>query len=243
MIKLPEGKIGEVRLLENIDHKGINPYGGPVVGWSPMVNGHGGILNARGGWALPRVVIRKEVEGKMQDIYDQPMIVEKPGSIVVCTMGDKVAVIANFRMTGPRPEGTDNNYIQMLEDGDWKGMLENLGEWRWELPAGLADIKDGTDIKSTVLGSAQAEALEEAGLQVVNAKIVGKVNMNPTFFPHDQYVVRAEVASIEEAQHEDLEMIGGMQFVDSSELRQIVSENTFVDAKSIAALAIAGIHF
>ena len=183
----------------------------------------------------------------MQDLYDQPLIVENPGSIVIATHEEKVGLIQNFRFVGDRilPDA-GNEYIKMLQKEKlWGKLIGSLGHWTWEAPRGLTPPKTDQDSDLTfnnfVLKTAKLEALEEAGLEIKNARLAGMVNINSTFFAHPQYVVRAEIESIGKNKNEDLEMIGALRLFTRQQLRELNDNGDFDDGMTLAGLALSGI--
>lgn len=228
---------GAVRLLAESD------LVTSVVGWKPGTQGVGSLVNPKG-WALLRVVVQKVVEGQLKDLYDQPLIVENPGSIVVCTAGDKVGLVQNYRFTGNRILEAGADYVKRLnEEGRWDELLETLGEWQWELPRGLSQVNKETNLYKFVLDTAKAEALEESGFTIANARIAGMVNANTTFFAHSQYVVAADIISKGENKPESLEILGRTQMFSAREIRRMTDTLLLQDGLTFASLALAGFHF
>lgn len=247
MPELRTDRAGALRLLEPKDVRTVTPrnniYGKPLIGWRSSVFGYGGIVNPQG-FAAMRVVIRKMVDGQLEDIYDQPVLVESPGAIVVCRMGQRVGLVQNWRLVGERIATTPGQYVRELEEqGRWDELFRTLGAWRWELPQGIAPPSDAKDFSAFVLKSAKLEAAEEGGFVVRNARIVGRVNASPTFFPHAQYVVEADIAHVESQRTEDLEMLGATWLAMPADIRRLVTEGVLDNSMSLAALAIAGVHF
>lgn len=102
---------------------------------------------------------------------------------------------------------------------------------------------DAKDFDAFVLKSARIEAVEDGGFVVRNVRTVGRVNANPTFFLHAQYVVKAEIEQVEGQHTEDLEIIGGTWLAMPTDIRRLVTDGTLDNAMPISALAIAGVHF
>ena len=246
---MADEKPGAVRLLTEADLHGDNMFGKSLVGWVPTSQGYGGLVNPRGFSAL-RVVLQKPNPaagaGAMGDLYDQPMLVENHGAAVVCRAGDRIGVVRNFRMVGPRLlVANPSDYVGTLDrDARWEELFATLGAWRYELPQGIAPKTDDAEsLETFVLKTAKIEAGEEGGFHVEDVRIIGRVNASPTFFPHAQYVVEARIVSVGSQQTEDLEIIGGVQLCTSAELRELVREGTLDNALSLAALALAGVSF
>lgn len=237
-------KDGGVELLEEKHFKEKNPWGQPVVGWLPTSQGVGGLYNPRG-YAMLRVVLNKLMDEGIFPLYDQPIIIENPGSVIIPQLGDRIGLVQNFRMVGERlfsDAGID--YIKRLEEEKrWEELLDSLGRWCWEVPRGLAlqEIAKGETLKSFIIRTAQLEAMEEAGFLIEDTTIVGRVNANHTFFPHSQYVVHAKVVSIGEAHPENLEIIGGKHFFTMQELREMNRESKFEDGMALAGLSLCGL--
>lgn len=233
-----EERPGIVRLLTAED------LATDLVGWKPSKMGVGSLIMPKG-WAMLRIVVRKPVNGEMQDFYDQPILVENAGAIVVCQSGDRVGFIRSYRFVAERIlPNAGKDYIRELEEQErWPELLAACGKWQWELPRGLAQLDEKTDLEKFVLASAKAEALEEAGYTVTDARICGRLNTNPTFFPHSQYVVHARIASIGAQQLEDAEIIGETRLFSAPEIRGMANRGELEDGISLAALALAGFHF
>ncbi|MBI2099395.1 hypothetical protein HYT45_03230 [Candidatus Uhrbacteria bacterium] len=228
---------GAVRLLTESD------LVTSVVGWKPGTQGAGSLVNSKG-WALLRVVVQKVIDGRLKDLYDQPLIVENAGSMVVCKAGDKVGLVQNYRFTAKRLLEAGADYVKRLnEEGRWDELLEKLGEWQWELPRGLSQVSTETNLEKFVLETAKAEALEESGFSVANARVVGMVNANTTFFAHSQYVVAADIVGRGESRPEALEILGKTRMFSARELRFLVDYHALQDGLTFASLALAGFHF
>lgn len=239
-----EMKDGGMELLRE-DHFGqVNPWGQPVVGWNPTSEGFGGIFNPRG-WAFLRVALWKMLEGAKVWLYDQPVIVENAGSVVIVQYGDKVGLVRNFRMVGDRllPDAGAEYVKRLNAEKLWSKLLNTLGRWCWEAPRGLVPpMGQEEGLEEFIKKTAKIEAAEEAGFAVKDVRILGRVNPNSTFFVHSQYVVHAELESIGEAEHENLEILGNVQFFSMSELRRLNDEGSFDDGMTLAALALCGLH-
>ncbi len=258
-----------------------------MVGWKPTSTGEGGLVNPMG-WAMIRGVLWKRDGGNVIPLYDQPLIVEKPGAIVIARMGDRIGVIRQRRMTMRRPSigkwplervevgdhamphivGNDvwqllspeyaaelgcsvdegvsapgSDYMELLDAGQlWGKLLEMAGEWKWEAPRGLIQGEPGDmDLESFVLKTAQVESAEEGGFKIVDARLVGTLNANPTFFPHPQWVVEARIESVGEARPENLEIIGGSQLMSKEQLKAANSRGEFDDALTLGGMALCGL--
>lgn len=240
---------GAVRLLTKDDFAKKDSKGASLVGWQPTCLGEGGLVNLRG-YALLRVVVQKMVEPipTPMDLYDQPMLVENVGSIVVPLLPDgRVGLIESYRMVGERLLAADPNYVARLDaEGKWAELLRTLGAWKWEVPRGIPPVKvPGTFAIEADLARAAAklEALEEAGWTLGDLEVVGRVNTNPTFFTHAQYVVRGTVVGQGEQQPEKLEMIGRVRFFSPERIRTMVQSGGLDDGMTKAALADAGFRY
>jgi len=240
-----ESKAGRAVLLKRKHFEINNPWGNSVVGWMPSSQGQGGLYNPRG-YGLVRVVVQKRFGKIMQCLYDQPMIIENAGAIIIAQLGKRIALTQNFRMVGERllPEA-GTKYIQRLQDERlWEKLTQSLGRWCWEAPRGLINIetrKNQTSASDFVLQSAKFEALEEAGIKVASARIVGRVNTNSTFFAHAQEVVHAKIVSLGKAIPEDYEILGKTRLFTMRELRRLNSWGAFDDGATLAALALCGL--
>ena len=239
-------RVGGAVLLQD-EHFGMqNPWSQPVVGWVENSQGVGGLHNPYG-FAMPRIVLQKLIDGAMRPLYDQPVIIENAGSIVIPQLGERVGLVRNFRMVGERLlSEAGANYIKELQAQNlWDKLIESLGAWRWECPRGLIppDVQqtNGESLIDFVVRTAKLEALEEAGFRIEEARIVGRVNTNPTFFPHPQYIVHARIVSIGNASPENLEIIGERKLFTMEELRALNDVGEFDDGLTLAALALCGL--
>ncbi len=201
------------------------------------------------GWALVWAVVQKMVDGKLKDLYDQPVIVESPGAMVVCTYGNKVGLVQNYRFCGSRLERFEKfKYVLgLIETGKWEKLFASMGSFQWEVPRGLVP-PDSTaadmDLEQFILKVARAEALAEAGFVLRDARVLtGVVNANTTFFLHGQYTVLAEVDAVQEQSPEDLEILGNVKFFTAREIRAMVDSGELQDGLTLAALAKAGWNF
>ena len=236
-------KSGDVVLLKNEHFEMRNPWDEPVVGWVENSEGVGGLHNPRG-YASVRVVLRKMIDGIMCNLYDQPIIVENAGSVVIAQLDDgRVGLVQNFRMVGERIlPNAGASYIKLLQKEKlWGKLLKSLGCWCWEAPKGLVPPEEkGEDLEAFILRAAKMEALEEAGFRLRDARIVGRVNTCPVFFPHAQYVVHAHISSKTNANPENLEIIGKRQFFTMEELKRLNDAGELDDALTLAALLLCG---
>lgn len=236
-------KTGGIRLLTENDDGKINAFGKPLIGWLPTSQGFDSLINPHG-FAKLRVIVQTKIEKRMEDLYDQPVIIENPGSIVICMANGKFGFVENFRMVGERlPTKNPNKYVKEINnDKRWKELLASLGTNKWELPRGIA-VTNETDLNKLALACAKIEASEEAGFEISDAKIIGKVNANSTFFPHSQYIVSAMIDTIGEQKPEKLETIGKIKLFSKKEIRKMVNNGELDDGMSLSTLAIAGINF
>lgn len=241
---MAKNKVGSVTLLKTKHFSQINPWGEPVIGWLPASQGVGGLVNPQG-FAMLRVVVQKLIDGIMEPMYDQPLIIEGHNVVVIATTNDgKIALVRNFRMTGKHLMTTTNYIHQLQKECRWEELLETLGQWNWEAPRGLIstdESKRNEELSEIIIKSAKVEALEEAGLTLTNTEIVGQVNVNTTFFAHPQYVVKAQIESVGKAQPENFEIVGKMKLFSTKELKKLNQEGSFVDGFALAALALCGI--
>lgn len=234
---------GKLTLLKTEHQDMTNPFGKPVVGWLKTSQGVGGFYNPKG-WALLRTVVHKAVDGVISALYDQPTIIENVGSVVICQLGDRVGMVQNYRMVGERlfPHA-GALYVQRLEkEQRWEELLSMLGRWSWEAPKGLAPGENQEELEAFIVRTAKLEAIEEAGFSLRDARIVGRVNANPTFFAHSQYIVHAQIESIGNSKPEDLEIIAGRKFFTMMELRELNNRGEFDDGLTLAGLALCGMH-
>ena len=238
-------KTGAVRLFYPADASS------PLHGWrglkdNPLL----GLVNPKG-WACLHVIVQKLIgEGNTvvpRDLYDQVLIVENPGAVVVCQEGNKVGLVRSFRFTAERLHSlahANKDYLLRIDGEDrWDELLQSLGRWQWELPRGLSPVSQEQDLQRFILDTARVEADEEAGFQIANARICGRVNPNSTFFTHAQYVVRGDIVRVGANSPEQLELIGKAQLFGKEELRRLAEGHEFDDGLSLAALALAGYAF
>lgn len=231
-----------LELLNEGHFKAKNPWGTPVVGWKPTSQGEGGLVNPRG-FACLRVVHLNE---SGQPLYDQPLLVESPGAIVVATLGERIALVKNWRPGAARLFDAGGDYVRRLdEEKRWSELTSTLGHWRWEVPRGMlpaeSQLRAGESVTDFALRTAKIEANEEAGLSIERAEIVGWLNTNSTFFAHPQAVVRAEITVLGENSPEELEMIGGKKLFLPSEIRELAQDDGVDDGLTMAALWRCGI--
>jgi len=237
-----EMKEGAARLFSIEDVGKENVFKKPLVGWQPISQGKG-IYNPRG-HAMIRIIVQKAIEGRLEDLYDQPLFIENPGSVVVARAGDAVGFIQNYRLVADRLPDISSDYVLTLnEQKRWDEILGTLGKWMWELPRGLMPPDNEKDIEKFVIATAKAESLQEAGFRLQDARICGEFNFNSTFFAHSQYVVSARIVGIEENKPEELEVIGNTKLFTLKEIRQMVDSRELIDGMTLTALAIAGVHF
>ncbi|MBU1131862.1 hypothetical protein KKC32_01230 [Patescibacteria group bacterium] len=238
-------KDGGIELLSEEHFSQTNPWGKPVVGWKPTSQGVDGLHNPSG-WALLRGVLWKLLNGEKTSLYDSPMIVENPGAIVIAEIDGRIGLSRNYRMIGERllPKAAAD-YIRELESQKlWQALFATLGKWSWEAPRGLfndPDAKKEEDLAAFILKTAKAEALEEAGFTLTEARIVGKINANTTFFAHSQWVVHGKIKSMGEAKPENLEIIGNSQLFTLEELKRLNRLGEFEDGLTLAAMALCGL--
>lgn len=240
-----EKKAGAVRMLEKEDYTRKNAFGYPVVGWRRTSQGFESIFNPRG-FSCLRVVQQKNTGGEMIDLYDQVFMIENPGSFLVITTSDsRIALTREFRMVGPRLiEGIDiADYLNSINSQEkWDELLSTLGQWLWQVPRGIA-VTEGKNLDEVFLQTAKIESQEEAGIRIINPRVIGEFNWNPTFCAHAQAVVKAHVEFQGEATPEDLENISGLKFVSPQEIREMTRNGEITDGPTLAALAIAGVNF
>jgi len=209
------------------------------------------------GYGLVHVVNQKAADGRWVDQYDQFALFENPGAIVVCTdAAGRVGLVPNFRLVGDRqPEilerlkvsgGTYDYaaYVRTLREKNlFQDALAGLGEHVWELPRGLAPAGEAEDIEAFVRKVAAIEAKEEAGFDVADVRLRGKVNANTTFFPHAQFVVSATIVGVGDSKPEELESIGKVKMFTPDRLRAMADEDELFDGLTLACLAKVGYRF
>ncbi len=236
---------GVARLQLAEDNDKLNRFDKPVIGWHHASQGEGSIVNQNIGMAVMMIVVQKMFDNGFEDLYNQPMMVQNVGTMVVCKSDDdRVMLIQSYRMNADRLAGVSANYVRTLnEQGRWEELLASLGSWKWELPAGLAPPGEADDLEAFILKTAAIEALEESGVRICNPQNMGRLNFDPAFFMHSQYVVQAEIAHIGDPRIEQLEIIGKRQLFSGSEIRALIDAGQMDDCRSIGALALAGFRF
>ncbi len=230
-----------VKLLGE-QHEGvINRWDKPVIGWQPNADGVGGLHNPMG-FALTRIV-HHHAEG--DPLYDQPLLIENAGAIVLPVIDDRIGLIQVWRVNGPRLLEAGSDYIRRLqEENRWAELVEGLGSWCWEAPRGLSpEGVAGEDLLAHIIRTAKLEAREEAGFEISNVSNPRMVNANTTFFAHAQYVVKATVNAIGDKSPEDLEQgtIGQTKFFTLEELAELNETGEFVCGLTLSAMALFGL--
>ena len=210
------------------------------------------------GFAAVHVVNQKADGVGWKDQYDQFVLFENPGAIVVCTdAAGRVGLVPNFRLVGDRPSSALERlknpetgkydyarYVKTLrEQGLFQEVLDTLGEHVWELPRGLAPAAEAADLAAFVRKVAAIEAKEEAGLELADVRLRGKVNANTTFYPHAQFVVSATVVGAGASRPEERESIGKLKMFTPEELRRMADKDELFDGLTLACLAKAGYRF
>jgi hypothetical protein len=245
------------------DYGADNAFGKPLNGWKtkgledPKAGRLHGFVNDMG-FALMHVVNQKAAGDGWQDLYDQFVLFENPGAIVVCTDGeDRVGLIQNYRLVGDRLQSVMERlknpdtgkydfsaYAKTLRDKQlFAHALDGLGENVWELPRGLAPAGETADIAAFIRKVAAIEAKEEGGFDIADARIRGKVNANTTFFPHPQYVAEGKIVARGANRPEELEMIGKVKMFTPEELRRMSDADELYDGLTLACLAKVGYDF
>lgn len=251
------------RLFTEADYAADNAFGKPLNGWKTkgledsQVGRLHGFVNDMG-FALMHVVNQKAAGDGWQDLYDQFVLFENPGAIVVCTDGDgRVGLIQNYRLVGDRLQAVMDRlknpetgkydfsaYAKTLRDKQlFARALDGLGEMVWELPRGLAPASEAADVASFIRNVAKIEAKEEGGFDIAGARIRGKVNANTTFFPHAQYVAEGTIVARGANRPEELEMIGKVKMFTPEELRRMSDADELYDGLTLASLAKVGYNF
>lgn len=232
-----------IKLLAEQNVGKTNRFGKPVVGWRSTSQGVGGLYNPLGFGLLRGVVWMRDDSGEQSPLYDQPVIVENAGAIVIAQSGDRIGLIQNYRMVGERilPDAA-SQYVQRLNDEyRWDELMDSLGKWMWEAPRGLLPGDSASDLETFILKTAKMEALDEGGLTLDDVRIVGRVNVNSTFFPHAQWVVSGRITATGQSNPEDTEMIGATKLFTRQELRELNNRGEFDDGLTLAAMALCGL--
>lgn len=230
---------GAVLLSEEHRHL-TNPWGNPVVGWQPTSQGEGWV-NTRG-WGINRIVLWKLVEGVKTLLYDQPVVVENLGVIIILRDREgRVGLVRNFRMTNAQRFDNGSTYVRRIQDEErWAEVVEGLGEWSWEAPQGLATVADGP-LEQVAYAVAKRESRQEAGVELGEIRVLGPVNTNPTFFIHPQQVVEAQVIGVGDAEPEHLEILGNLQFFTPTQVRELHQKGELTNSLTLSALWLAGV--
>lgn len=214
--------------------------GQPYDGWQPLGGDYMlGMANTRG-FASVHAVVMKAGAGGLKPIYDQPIIIENPGAVLICMSGDKIGLVRNFRFTAERlPIGFD--YIRMLAQTDsWDALFNSLGRWSWEAPRGIAPPTDGSNLVQYIRQLAKIEAKDEAGFEIGDVRIAGRLNPNSTFFAHAQYAVTCKIMQVGEQRPEALEVIGQVSLFDRKQVREMIDKGEVDDSLTLAAMMVCG---
>lgn len=242
-----DNKKGGIALLK----EGQGYLAARAPGWIPTKEGSWGLVNPAG-WGVVHGGLWKMEDGVQRWIYDQVVVVENAGAVVVILDNHgRVAMVQNFRMVGERLDArAGSNYVRSLNtEGRWQQLLETLGQDTWECPKGLARVEGEeellrNDFEAFIKKVASQEAREEAGITLSDIRVLpARLNWNPTFCVHAQYVVIARMQAVDKPQHEDFEIISGLQFCSPKQVRKMVDSGLVIDGMTLGALAIAGFHF
>ena len=156
-------------------------------------------------------------------------------------------MVQAWRNTCERVGEPTADYVGGLDESRrWEELMLAAGGWKWELVAGIPPQKVSEPFASweeLALLTARHEGLSEAGFSLDNPEVVGRVNWNPTFSLHDQFVVRADVVGVGAAAHEELEVIGDVHFFTPTQVRHLVIDGLFTNALHKGALADADFHY
>lgn len=194
-------------------------------------------------------------EMKRSPIYDQPMLIENPGAVIVATTSDdRLGMVLNRRNVCDRPELDPcdlANYVGRVDENKkWPDVLENAGAEQWEIPAGIGpnklspeEFRDILCERDLVKHIAKLESVEEVGFELANVRVVGQVNFNPTFFLHPQWIVCADIVAQGKQCPEDYESLGKVRLFNKREVRAMAGTKRFQDGKTLSALALAGLYF
>lgn len=247
------GKQSGAVLLDRDRHSG-------VLGWGPTMQGEGR-FNHRG-FGMLWITLWKLAGGARKWLYEQPMIFENPGGIIIATTPDgRIALVRTHRKTGPRINQDHpseqhlfgdgmrtlswiNNYLTIVNrSGVWDKLVESLGSWRFETMRGIVDQEmTDQDIERYVLGAAKQEGLEEGGVKVRDARVVAPINTNTTWFAHSQMVAFGVIEEIGDQKPEDLEVIGQMMLFTPGQIRTLIQRDLLDCGTTLAALAVCGIQ-
>lgn len=159
-----------------------------VIGWSKVEGVARSFANPNG-WACVWGVLWKILQGSKNFLYEQPMLFENEGAVVLLKKGEKFGLVQNYRLIGKRlpvPPEWKKGYIAYLNEHKlWGELLETLGQWTWEAPMGLGKNIDTTNgLENMIHEIAKKEAMEEAGCVIKNLKILGEGVDKPTFVAH-----------------------------------------------------------
>ena len=109
-----------------------------------------------------------------------------------------------------------------------------IGEYIWELPAGT--LNKGELPRSC----ARREVTEETGYKVKGLKRLGRIYTTPGFCNEAIHVYKAECSS-RTSTNMDFDEIIEVKLFTKKEVRDLFKKGRIVDAKTISALALAGI--
>lgn len=217
------------------------------LGWALIPETRESRANPRG-WALLWTAV---LQGPG---YEQPVLVEAPGAMVVVRdQQGRIAFVDQHRAHRPRlaealsgREGL--GYVALLTiDMLWgKLMSEHRGTLSRELPGGLVDGKDlklGLDYEELIRRIAKREASEESGLRIKVVNVfLDAMNANSVFFLHGQSVVVAELESIGKATPDPEEAIKNRCWRTPEEIREDIRTRVILDSRVIHALVLAGVQ-
>lgn len=221
---------------------------GAIIGWGESDQCYGKV-NPKGWASIFGMVWREGDDGQPEYLYDQPLIIENEGVIVVLRHEDGQRLLFSevFRPIGERIAILRfKKYVRKLEARNWwPALFGSLGRWQFECPMGLIESEDleghDGDIQQIVIAAAVREARAEVGAEITNARIVGRLTPTTTFIPHASWVVEATVTSLQGQVPEKEELVRPPQWVNRSQLSQLSMEGAIWDARTIAALSFAGI--
>ncbi len=109
-----------------------------------------------------------------------------------------------------------------------------IDKYIWELPAGILEPGE------TPYACAKREITEETGYLVRNVKRIGKIYTSPGFCDEIIHVFKADCVSKGRSERDADELIR-VRLVKKSEAIELFRNGKIQDAKTIAALAFAGI--
>ncbi len=237
-------------------------------GWEAVPGLLRTIANPKGGWMILWLAVTPP--GKSS--YDRPQFVIDPSVIVVTKDDQsRIGFIETMRTHRPRPsqflrpmEGL--GYVaRLIKEKGVRELLRGTPKLSIELPAGNVDINDFAGFVAVVdigvnfvagfeqvyeerylyalKNAAKRESGEETGLEVeVVDVLVDALNPNTAWFMHADSVAVTRYVKAGYQKLDPTEMPKRLLWYTEEEIRKLIRERRIFDARTIAALALAGVR-